>query len=181
MKAENAREFLVITACGDDQIGLVERFSAKITESGCNIEESRMAVLGGQFAILTLVSGPWNTLTKLEDQLETVGTQLGLTVIHKRTKERARLNPMLPYHADVVALDHPGIVHNLARFFSRRDINIEELQTDSYAAPHTGTQMFSVHITVGVPAEAHIPSLRGDFLDYCDELNLDATFEPARA
>jgi len=25
-----------------------------------------------------------------------------------------------------------------------------------------------------------IANLRGDFLDYCDDLNLDATFEPLR-
>jgi len=41
--------------------------------------------------------------------------------------------------------------------------------------------MFSVSMTVGVPADMHIPTLRGDFLDYCDGLNLDAIFEPVRA
>jgi glycine cleavage system transcriptional repressor len=40
--------------------------------------------------------------------------------------------------------------------------------------------MFSVQITVGIPADTHISTLRGDFLDYCDDLNLDATFEPSR-
>ena len=57
----------------------------------------------------------------------------------------------------------------------------EELQTNTYPAPHTGTPMFSVHVTVGVPANTHIPTLRGEFFDYCDDLNLDATFEPVRA
>jgi len=173
-------DYLVLTASGDDKVGLVEAFSAKITETGCNIEESRMTVLGGQFAILMLVSGPWNALSKLESQFESVGKQLGLTIIHKRTKEKERREPTLPYHVEVVALDHPGIVHSLASFFSRYGINIEELATDTYPAPHTGTQMFSVHMEVGVPASSHISTLRGDFFDYCDDLNLDATFEPSR-
>jgi glycine cleavage system transcriptional repressor len=174
-------DYLVITASGEDQVGLVERFSSKITETGCNIEQSRMSVLGGQFAILVLISGPWNALSKLESQLEQVGQQLGLTIVHKRTRERERGTPFIPYHIEVVALDHPGIVHNLARFFARYGINIEELLTDTYPAPHTGTQMFSVHMEVGVPATTHIPTLRGEFFDYCDDLNLDATFEPSRA
>lgn len=180
MNAPSSAEYLVITASGEDRVGLVENFTSKVTETGCNIEESRMAVLGGQFAIIMLVSGPWNALSKLEGQLEPVSGQLGLTVIHKRTRERERLQPLIPYRVDVIALDHPGIVHSLAGFFARRRINIEELQTNTYPAPHTGTPMFSVNMTVGIPADEHIPTLRGDFFDYCDSLNLDATFEPAR-
>jgi len=177
----STNDYLVITAAGEDQVGLVERFSSKITESGCNIEQSRMVVLGGQFAILVLVSGPWNALSKLETQLEPLGVQLGLSIVVKRTRARELTQPVLPYHVEVVALDHPGIVHNLAKFFSRFGINIEELSTDTYPAPHTGTQMFSVQMEVGVPAKTHIPTLRGEFFDYCDDLNLDATFEPSRA
>lgn len=177
----STNDFLVITAAGEDQVGLVERFSSKVNESGCNIEQSRMVVLGGQFAILVLVSGAWNALSKLESQLEPLGEQLGLSIVVKRTRARELTQPVLPYHVEVVALDHPGIVHNLAKFFSRFGINIEELSTDTYPAPHTGTQMFSVQMEVGVPAKTHIPTLRGEFFDYCDDLNLDATFEPARA
>ena len=180
MNAELQNDYLAITASGEDKVGLVDRLSNRIVDSGCNIEESRMAVLGGQFALLMLVGGPWNALTKLEDQLDVLGGQLGLAVIHKRTRKRNRTEPAVPYVVEVVAMDHPGIVHKLSAFFSRNDINIEELQTDTYPAPHTGTPMFSVAMTVGIPSDLHIPALREAFLDYCDDLNLDATFEPSR-
>lgn len=180
MTADTQNNYLVITASGEDKIGLVDRLSSKITASGCNIEESRMAVLGGQFALIMLISGPWNSLSKLESQLALLGEQLGLTIIHSRTRKRERAQPAIPYRVEVVAMDHPGIVHNLSAFFSRNGINIEELQTSTYPAPHTGTPMFSVIMTVGLPANIHIPTLRGDFFDYCDDLNLDASFEPVR-
>ena len=181
MTADTQNNYLVITASGEDKVGLVDRLSSKITGSGCNIEESRMAVLGGQFALIMLVSGPWNSLSKLEGQLDPLGEQLGLTIIHTRTQKRERTQPAIPYRVEVVAMDHPGIVHKLAAFFSKNGINIEELQTNTYPAPHTGTPMFSVVMTVGIHANIHIPTLRGDFFDYCDDLNLDASFEPVRA
>lgn len=180
MATDTQNNYLVITASGEDKVGLVDRLSSRIVESGCNIEESRMAVLGDQFALIMLLSGPWNALSRLEGQLEPLGDQLGLTIIHKRTQQRERKQPTIPYMVEVVAMDHPGIVHSLAAFFSKNGINIEELQTDTYPAPHTGTSMFSVTMTVGIRADVHISALRGDFLDYCDDLNLDATFEPAR-
>ena len=180
MTTDTQNSYLVITASGEDKVGLVDRLSSKIAGSGCNIEESRMAVLGGQFALIMLVSGPWSALSKLEMQMEPLGEQLGLTIIHKRTQKRDRTQPAVPYSVEVVAMDHPGIVRDLSAFFSKNGINIEELQTDTYPAPHTGTPMFSVTMTVGIRADIHIPTLRGDFLDYCDDLNLDASFEPVR-
>ena len=180
MNIETQNNYLVITASGEDKVGLVDRLSSKIAESGCNIEESRMAVLGEQFALIMLLAGPWNALSKLEGQMDSLGDQLGLTIIYKRTQQRKRTQPAIPYSVEVLAMDHPGIVRNLSAFFSKNGINIEELQTDTYPAPHTGTSMFSVILTVGIPADVHIPTLRGNFLDYCDDLNLDASFEPAR-
>lgn len=173
-------EYLVITANGEDRVGLVERFTNRILDAGANIEASRMAVLGGQFAILMLISGPWNALSKLEDLMPSIGEQLDLAIVCKRTRERALSTPMVPYHVEVVSMDHPGIVNKLSSFFARRGINIEELNTSTYPAAHTGAPMFSVQMTVGIPAGTHFSTLRGDFLDYCDDLNLDGTLEPSR-
>lgn len=180
MMTDAQNDYLVITASGEDKVGLVDRLSGRIADSGCNIEESRMAVLGGQFALIMLLSGPWHALSKLEGQLEGLGEQLGLTIVHNRTRKKEREQPAVPYTVDVVAMDHPGIVRSLSAFFAKSNINIEELQTDTYPAPHTGTPMFSVSMTVGIHADIHIPTLRENFLDYCDDLNLDATFEPSR-
>ncbi|CAG0939665.1 partial Glycine cleavage system transcriptional repressor, partial [Gallionellaceae bacterium] len=118
MNTDTQDNYLALTASGEDKVGLVDRLSSNITESGCNIEESRMAVLGGQFALIMLVSGPWNALAKLEAQMEPLGKQLGLTIIHKRTKKREQTKPAIPYRVEVVAMDHPGIVRSLSAFFS---------------------------------------------------------------
>lgn len=181
MNTETENNYLVITASGEDKVGLVERLSGRIADSGCNIEESRMAVLGQQFALIMMVSGPWHALSKLETQLPSLGSQLGLTIIHERTRKREHAKPTIPYNAELVTMNTPGIVRSLSTFFARNGINIEELQTSTYPAAHTGAPMFSMVMTVGIPADVHISTLRGDFLDYCDDLNLDATFEPVRS
>jgi len=178
MQSEIENTHLVITAAGPDRTGLVERLSGSITDSGCNIEESRMSVLGGQCIIIILATGPWHALSKLEGQLDALGSSLALNLHHERTGKRAE--PAIPYSIELVTPDHPGIVRNLAAFFARSGINIEDLQTSTYPAPHTGSTTLSVMMTVGIPAKMHIATLRGDFLDYCDSLNLDATLEPVR-
>jgi len=172
---------LVITAVGDDRPGIVDKLSMAILDCGCNINDSRMTVLGGEFALILLVSGKWNELAKLENQLPGLGESLTLTITSKRTELEARQPNLLSYSVDVVSIDHPGIVYKIANFFSNRNINIRELNTNSYAAAHTGTPMFTINMIVNVPTDVRIASLREDFLDFCDELNMDAALEPAKS
>ncbi len=180
MTAQTKKTYLVISALGEDRPGIVNRLSKVLLDQGCNIEDSRMTVLGGEFAIMLLVEGKWNTLAKVENVLPELERQLGMTIIAKRTGERATGKNLLPYGVDVVAMDHPGIVNNLAEFFAERNINIEDMSTSSYAAAHTGTPMFSVRMTVGIPSDIHIAGLREEFMDYCDDLHLDAVLEPLK-
>ncbi len=170
---------LVVSAIGEDQTGLVNRLSECVLDNSCNIEDSRMVILGGEFAVLLLVSGNWNNIAKLESQLTGMQDKLGMQITAKRTESKPLQGNYLPYAVDVIALDHPGIVNNLASFFSHRQINIQDLSTSSYAAAHTGSPMFSVHMLLDVPADTHIASLREEFQTFCDQLNLDAGIEPA--
>jgi glycine cleavage system transcriptional repressor len=79
-----------------------------------------MTVLGGEFAAILLVEGKWNTLAKVENALPELERSLGMTIVCKRTGERERSTDKVPYAVDVIAMDHPGIVNNLAGFFAER-------------------------------------------------------------
>jgi glycine cleavage system transcriptional repressor len=173
-------KLLVISAIGADRPGIVKDLSRTVTEAGCNIEDSRMTVLGGEFALILLVSGPWNAVAKLDAALPNLQKRLELTLVSKATEGRATRDNMVPYVVDVVSMDHPGIVQGVAEFFSSRNINVEDMSTWTYAAAHTGTPMFSLNMTVSVPADVHIGRLRQEFTEFCDDLNLDATLEPSR-
>jgi len=176
----STKQYLVLSALGNDHPGIVDQLSKTILDEGCSIADSRMTVLGGEFAILLMLEGNWNTISNIENKISAMEEKLNLTIISKRTDGRMGAVDVLPYSVEVVALDHPGIVHHLASFFSHREINIEDLVTNSYAAPHTGTEMFAVDMTVGIPSEVHIATLRDDFMEFCDSMNLDAALEPLK-
>jgi glycine cleavage system transcriptional repressor len=173
-------QFIVVSALGSDRTGLVYDLTRVVLECTGNIVDSRMSALGSEFAMLLLVSGNWHTLAKLETELAKLAETSGITVSLRRTEQRAARKDVLTYSVDVVCLDQPGIVHNLAGFFSSRGIDIAELTTRSYAAAHTGAPMFSVQMIVHVPAKVHIAALREEFMDLCDQLNLDAILEPVK-
>lgn len=181
--ANSARQqYLVISALGEDRPGIVNDLSEQILQSGANILDSRMTRLGGEFAILMMVEGNWNAIAKLEHGLPSAQQTLGLTITTRRTRGETEPSGRqeMPYSVDVVSIDHPGIVNQLAGFFSRQNINIQDLYTDSYRAAHTGARMFSVTMTIGIPDSVNIARLRDEFLEFCDSLNLDAVLEPVK-
>jgi len=171
---------LVLSALGEDKPGIIDELSRCVLDSGCTILDSRMVVLGGNFALLLQVGGNWNNIARLEHQLPTLASGLGLTINAQRTAARQPGKELLPYGVDVISLDQPGIVHNLATFFSHRKINIQEMVTSCYPAAHSGTPMFSVHMSVDIPANTQISALREEFMEFCDQLNLDAAIEPIK-
>ncbi len=172
--------FLVISALGHDRPGIIEQLTRLVVNHDCNIHDTRMTVLGGEFAMLLMASGSKTSLQKLESDLPAVGDALGLTTIARWTEARSPSADARPYQVDVVALDHPGIVNEIAGFFGQQLINIEEMDTGTYAAAHTGSPMFSLSMVVNVPSSKGFRDLRESFLDFCDERNLDATIEPRK-
>lgn len=172
--------YLVISALSSDRPGIVKTLSALATDCQCNILDSRMAVMGGEFAVLMMVSGNDEAVSRMETTLPEVAKREDLTVISKRTEDKPPAADLRPYEVEVIALDNQGIVHEIARFFAERSINIEKMNTETYAAPHTGSPMFALKMTVDIPATTQVSKLREEFVDFCDESNLDATIEPYR-
>ncbi|MBK1691262.1 glycine cleavage system protein R [Ectothiorhodospira mobilis] len=171
---------LLINVMGDYRPGLLDRLTRAVMEAGCHIRDGHSALLDDAFSATLLVSGNWNTLSKLEGALEGLRSQ-GLEIQWRRTAPPPRENHSLPYSVDVIALDQPGILHQLVAFFSARGVSVQEMDTRSYTAAPSGTPMFTAHLGVEIPVSEHIAALRDDFLDLCDELNLDGVIEPYKA
>jgi glycine cleavage system transcriptional repressor len=179
MTTEKQENYLVISSIGSDKPGIVNELAKSCVANQCNIVDSRMTVLGGEFAVIMMISGAWDCIAKLEKALPAISDGLGLTTTTKHTNARTQSQAM-SYSVNVVALDNPGIVHEIAQFFSKQNINIDDLVTGTYSAPHTGTQMFNLNMNIRIPSDTHLATLREEFMDFCDDLNLDAMIEPLR-
>lgn len=170
-------EQLVITAMGEDRPGLVKELSNRLAQYSLNIEDSRMSVLGGEFAIMLLVSGASDAIEKFCQSVSELEKILNMKLLVKKTQKKQEKISLIPYSVEVVSIDHPGIVEDIANFFSERNINIVDMDTNCYPAAHTGTPMFSLQMTIGIPASLSISTLRDDFINSCDAKNLDAKMQ----
>lgn len=164
----------VIATLGPDRPGLVNELSELVHGLALNIDDSRMTVLGGEFAVLMSVAGETGALDALEQQLAELAERSGQMHLFRRTADREP-SSALPCRVTVVAMDHPGIVRSVAGFFSGRGINIRDLETATEPAPHTGTPIFNLEMVIDLPAGQKLSTLRQAFVAFCDDEDLDGS------
>lgn len=171
------RRYMVLTAAGPDQPGLVKRISAAIAEAGANLEDSRMAILGGEFALILLFAGSEKAVQGVQQRVDQINTEGLLNVSLRPTTRAATLRNYLPYRIRVSGLDRSGIVAKLSNVLAGRGINVARLDSRVSFAPLSGTPMFSLNADLQIPGETALAELRRDLLLVCEEENLDFSFE----
>jgi glycine cleavage system transcriptional repressor len=176
-----AKDHLILTAVGPDQVGLVERISEFISRHACNIEDSKMAVFCGEFAVIMLISGEGAALVKVARDYREIEAETGLSIAIKTPSARMAPQSFLPYKLTASCMDHPGIVYHISGVLSSLGINIESMETKTYAAPVSGTPIFQLEATLAVPASTNINQLRARFNEIQRDENIDIDLSPAKA
>ncbi len=167
--------FLVLSALGPDRPGLVAEVTEYLTERGVNVEDSRMAVLGGEFGILVLVSGPPGPVAAVEADQGALAAGTGLVVMLRRTKspEEHRRAAVVPCVVTAEAFDQEGIVRAIARALHKVGVNIVSLETTAYEAPVTGSPLFRLEARVDVPQATGVARVRRAMDEVAEAENLD--------
>jgi glycine cleavage system transcriptional repressor len=167
------KNHLILTAVGPDQIGLVEKISEFVSRHRCNIEDSKMAVFCGEFALIFLISGESANLFKVANDYRELEAQTGLTISIKTPATRKPAESFLPYKLTASCMDHPGIVYQISGILSGFGINIEAMETKTYAAPVSGAPIFRLEADISIPTKLNISSLRERFAAIQKDENID--------
>jgi glycine cleavage system transcriptional repressor len=171
------KEYAILSLVGKDRPGIVDEVSSFLYDRGANIEDSRMAVMGGRFSIMMLfscASKHLQTITADLDGLRKHGFEASLhgaedpTVVPKR--------PQLPLKLEVTAMDHPGIVQKVVAMLHRHDVNIISLDTKVMNAPLSGAPLFDLSIEAAVPAKEPLAAVKEELAELAADMNLDLTF-----
>jgi len=168
---------VVLTVTGKDKIGLVDQVTRKVVEHGGNVESSRMAHLGGEFAMLMLISISDNESKTLDQDfkdLRDLNYQISLI---QTEEEVGKYSGWLPYEIEVTGADHEGIIHEISHHLAAQGINIESMDTSSAPAPMSGTPLFMMRGVVLVPPKLSFHKWSDALEEIGDKLNVDVNIE----
>ena len=145
-----------VTAIGRDRPGIVAAIAEALLDLNGNIEDSRMAILGGHFSVMLVVSlGEDADETTAAARLEPVASTFGLEAIAVNrideidTEESAPTQLMSVYGAD-----HPGIVHTISRTLALLAVNITDLSTQLAGDPEAPIYLLVMELGLGGTEQA---------------------------
>jgi glycine cleavage system transcriptional repressor len=171
------KQLKVLSAVGSDRPGLVKEISACIHRAGANIEDSRMAVLGGEFAMLVLFSGSTEELARAEAEARRTCEKVGLEASFRATQVGEGRAGHLSYRLRVSALDHPGIVEAVSAVLAPRGVNVVSLESQVVHQPLSGTPTFVLEADLHVPSGVVLAELRRALQEVSEAENLDLVLE----
>lgn len=176
------KQYRLLFASGPDGPGIVHRVSKYLFEQGCNLEDSRMAVLGGQFALMLLFSGEAHDLSKIEGDLARFQEELGLKaqLLPALAPAEVTREPALPVRVELVAMDAPGILVQLTEILQRMRVNIESLEAHLAPAPASGTTISSVKLKIAVPRDVSPVEVKEELISLANQINVDILFQPVQ-
>ncbi|KAG1716503.1 hypothetical protein ID866_641 [Astraeus odoratus] len=167
----SSQHYLVITALGADRPGIVNTITRHVSSCGCNIEDSRLAMLGEEFTFIMLLSGTWNAITLIESTLPLKGAELDLLIVMKRTTARPR--PAMPatVWVQVEVPDSPHLIERFTALFDSHQMNIAELVSRTQPGDESTVPTLFIQITAHSPASQDASNIEQAFKALCTELN----------
>lgn len=176
------RSQLLITAVGEDRPGIVARLTEVFVAHGANLEESRMAILGGEFAAIMLLSLAEDNISALNKDLQKLQSE-GITVSSKKTEplKADRFKKHIEYKVHLKGADHEGIVYKVSAFLRDRAVNIQSAETELVHAPQTGSPLFQLLAVVLVPPNLSASELRQGLENIALEECVDIELCPTKA
>ena len=172
---------LVLTLIGPDRPGLVEAVAEIIAAHGGNWLESRMTHLAGKFAGILRAELPPERAEVALAALAGLETR-GLKIVVEAVPRPSDLAPPAEraMQLQLVGLDRPGIVREIAQLLAANGVNVEELVTDRHSAPMSGEMLFEAHAQVRVPSATDVSALRAALERVASDLMVEVKLEERR-
>ncbi len=168
------RTNIVFTLTGADRVGIVDEVTQLLFNLGGNVETSRMARLGGEFAILMLIALPSEQLANLDKNVQRlVGQGYKVTTIQTELTYAETHAGWRPYQIHVQGADHEGLIHEIAHTLSQCGISIEAMETGTVRAANSGIVLFTMTAEVIVPPDLPGQTWSAALEDVAHRLQLD--------
>ena len=173
--------FAIVTAFGQDRPGIVALMADSLYQLGCNIEDTCMTRLRGEFTMMLMVRLP-NDIDAgmLASRLTTAMTPHDLAVLCRSMPDGAAARQTaleIPtFMLSVYGADHPGIVAQVSQTVAQQGGNITDMNTRVIGSGEV--PVYVMVLEIQLPQAQQAEPLRQALERLKPLLGVDLTFRP---
>jgi glycine cleavage system transcriptional repressor len=172
---------LSATLLGGSAPSLLSEITSGIALSQCDILEIRAVNLTESAGLYLAVTGGWSHLAKLEALLDALAKRHQLQLQFTRSDEMENSSEDgVPFLLEIISPPRKEVLSLITQFLLDKGVLVEDLQASRYRNSYFANLVLTARFILFVPESINLLSLREEFLDYCDEHNIDSIFEPIK-
>ena len=177
----------IVTALGKDRPGIVAGVTRTLYELGCNLEDSAMTRLEGEFAIMLIFSSTKAlSLDRLQRTFAPLERRLRL-VVHLKALTKSETSPPQsrgrPYIISVYGADKHGIVFQVSDLLARCGANVTDVHThrSAHATGHPARSLYLLLLEVELAARVSLSTIEQRLKRLGKRLGVEVTVRPSEA
>lgn len=172
---------LVVSAVGADRPGIVAAVTGALMAAGCNLEDTSMTILRGNFAMMLVVAAPGGTTADaIRAALDGPAAALDLVLTVRALPDVA---PTVAegdhWTVSVYGADRPGIVHAVTLVLADLGINVTDLRTNVIGDPDR--PVYAMLLDVTLPSSADGASVERRLRELGATLGVECSMHPDEA
>jgi glycine cleavage system transcriptional repressor len=171
--------WIAVTAVGRDRPGIVARVTGAMLDLGCNLGETSMARLRGEFAMILLVRlSEHGEVHEARERLRALGAEMGLTVdVRELAGEEIEAGDEagVGYILRVYGGDRPGIVHAVTALLAGHDLNITDLETR--VIPGETGPVYVMVLELTAPSEEQGEAARAELQELAARMQVEVSYD----
>ena len=150
----------IITAVGPDQPGMAHALAQRLFDAQCNLEDTTMTRLSGQFAMIIAVTPPEElSFDDLEARLAPLRDSHGLTIdIVAATSTQHAEKPR--HILTAYGPETSGLLARITQVLAEREVNVTDVQTRVASAGMAYVMLLELELPTGLRANALEAELR---------------------
>lgn len=161
-----------LAAIGRDRPGIVAAVAQVLYEYGCNVEDSSMTLLRGNFSMMLVLASPEGTTSASLDQaLRSACAEMGLTYAVLDVEDTADV-PNPSHVLTVYGADRPGILYRVTEMLASARVNITDLNSRLVGAE---TPVYALMLELALPAGLPAEELEEQLSRTAAEIGVDVT------
>ena len=144
---------IILTAVGPDKPGMAHALAQILANAGCNLEDTTMTRLAGEFAMILIVSPPQNlSLDELKTRLAPLEKSHDLFINSRfivaedslAQQEETKQAPR--FMVSAYGPEHSGLLAKLTGVFAAHNVNITDVQSRVASAGAAYVMLFEVQL-----------------------------------
>jgi glycine cleavage system transcriptional repressor len=165
-----------LSAVGRDRPGIVAAVARVLYDTGCNVEDSSMTLLRGNFAMMLVVAGGESvTAESLRDSLRPACEELGLLYSVSGVQDTAG-TPSPTHILTVYGGDRPGILFRTTEALAGTGVNITDLNSRLVGDP--SSPVYALMLELAMPDSVDVDGLEVILRQIAAEVGVDLTLRP---